>query len=364
MSLDEARTKIDRIDAEIIRLLDERAGVGREIGEIKRRLDLPPHNPGREHQVIQRLLALSDGSMPARSLAGIYRVIMAETLALQTEKASAVHCGGHDGAGKRDVVATVVENVEAAPGFRRMRLLTPELAEVFAPGQFFQIRVGGTGSAFFLRRPFAPAENTSDGLAFYYAVVGGGTRALADLQAGATVGVLAPLGNAYSLTEAGTSVLLAGGGCGAPSLAPLARALRARGVRTTVLLGARTSSVLLDQETFGHVADRLIIATDDGSMGCRGTVVDACRIAREDVGAFDRIYACGPLPMLRAVAGLAREHGVACEVSLEERMACGFGACMGCVVPVLTGDAASAFRRVCHDGPVFDSSLLAWDEMR
>lgn len=364
MSLDEARKKIDRIDADIIRLLDERARVGRDIGEIKRRENLPTHNPGREHQVIQRLLALSDGSMPAHSLTGIYRTIMAETLALQTQKPAVAGCGGHDAAGKRDITATVVDNIPAASGFHRMRLLAPELADAFAPGQFFQIRVGGNGGAFFLRRPFAPAENTSDGLVFYYAVVGAGTRALAAMPAGSTANVLAPLGNGYSLPAPGTRVMLAGGGCGAPSLAPLARALRARGVQTTVVLGARTAGALLDQETFVRVADRLIIATDDGSMGCRGTVVDACRIEREDIASFDRLYACGPLPMLRAVAGLAREHGVACEVSLEERMACGFGACMGCVVPVLTGEGASAFRRVCHDGPVFDSRVLAWDEMR
>lgn len=352
------RGRIDGIDGEIVRLLDERARVGREVGAIKRELGLPLHNPGRERDVLRRLHGLSDGSMPEHSLDNIYRVIMAETLALQKPEP----CAGHGGEGKRDVTAGIVENAEVAPGFFRMRVSAPELAEAFRPGQFFQLRIGGAGEAFFLRRPFAPAENTADGFSFFYALVGEGTRAMAGMEPGARVNILAPLGNAYTPLTSG-SALLVGGGCGAPSLAPLARLLRANGVRTTIVLGARTASALLDHETFACVADRLVIATDDGSHGCRGNIVDAYRMERENIGAFDRVYACGPLPMLRAAAGLAKECGVDCEVSLEERMACGFGACMGCVVPVALEDGGSAFRRVCHDGPVFNASALAWDEM-
>lgn len=363
MSIDETRKKIDSLDETIVRLLDERAREGREISRHKKALGLPLRNPGRENEVIGRLLKLSDGSMPAHSLETIYRTIMAETLALQSAPTSCSGSCGGTAAGKRDVDATVAENVRAAPGFYRMRLKAPELAGLFKPGQFFQLRVGGWGDGLFLRRPFAPSDSSADGLTFFYAVVGAGTSRMTALRAGDKVKILAPLGTSYWLPSPGGVALLMGGGCGAPSLAPLARALREAGTKTVALLGARSSEVLLDQQTFHRVADRLIIATDDGSHGCQGTVVDAFTRERESIGKVDRIYACGPVPMLRAAAKLAEELGVECQVSLEERMACGFGACMGCVVPVRDGKGGTVFRRVCHDGPVFDAKDLAWEEM-
>ncbi len=371
MPLDKAREKIDRIDAEIVRLLDERARVGREIGDIKRRLGLPFHNPGRELAVLRRLRGMSDGSMPGEAIDSVYRAVMAATLALQkpdrdeAEARPARACrADHARPGKLDAAAAVIENAEAAQGLYRMRIQAPDLAGVFAPGQFFQLRLGGAGSAFFLRRPFAPAEYLDDGFAFYYALAGNGTREMSRMRPGTMVNVLAPLGNAYTPLPSGGNALLAGGGCGAPSLAPLAKRLREEGVRVTAILGARTASGLPDFETLFHGVDRLIIATDDGSRGCRGTIVDAYRSERKDIGSFDRLCACGPLPMLRAAAALARENGADCEVSLEERMACGFGACMGCAVPVLAEGGGPAYRRVCHDGPVFNSRTLDWNAMR
>lgn len=366
MPLDESRKKIDALDKEIVRLLDERARVGREIGAIKRRENLPLHNPTRESDVLRRLRGMSDGSMPGLSLDSIYRVVMAETLALQKADGEAANaCLGHAAAGKRDIAGTVIENAESAPGFFRMRIRAGEFAGAFLPGQFFQLRLGGEGSGFFLRRPFAPSEYLEDGFAFQYALVGSGTRMMSSMRPGTAVGVLAPLGNAYTLLPSGKNALVAGGGCGAPSLAPLARKLRENGVRVTVLLGARTASALLDSRAFREAADKLIVATDDGTEGCRGTIADACRVERENIGSFDRLYACGPLPMLRAAARIAEENGADCEVSLEERMACGFGACMGCVVPTIQDAGAdTAYKRVCHDGPVFNAGVLAWDAMQ
>ncbi|MCC8167258.1 MAG: chorismate mutase [Planctomycetes bacterium] len=365
MSLDEARRDIDRVDAEIIRLLDERGRIGRRIGRLKRELDLPLHQPGREADVIARRIAQSDGSFPPESIAAVYRIIMAETLALQTKPVAAggkdEACPGPAAAGKRDVVAVVRENAEVAPGYYRMRLQARDLAGLFRPGQFFQITAGAADSAGpFLRRPFAPGEFFADGVSFYYAVVGVGTRRLAALGPGATVRVLAPLGNAFSLLDSGTAVLI-GGGCGVPSLAPLAHALKERGVRVVTIAGARTATAVLDHDLFKHSADRVIIATDDGSAGCPGTTVDAYRLEHGGFGPVDRIYALGPMPMLRGVAALADTADIDCEVSLEERMACGFGACMGCAVLVNTGDGQTAYRRVCHDGPVFNVKAIAWN---
>ena len=365
MSLKETREKIDALDDQIVKLLDERARAGREAAAAKQRLGQPLRNPEREMEVLERVAGRSDGSMPRQGLKNIYRAIMAETLAAERDAPPA--CQGQRREGKIDVPAEVVENREATPGFFRMRLKAPELAGAFQPGQFFQIRLDATAAFPLLRRPFAPSETAADGFSFVYAVVGRGTRRMTGIVPGARVGVLAPLGTPYTLLPAGASALLVGGGCGAPSLAPLARRLREDGVRSTVLVGARTANMLLEHETFAKLTDRLILATDDGSLGCRGTAIDAFR--REiggNIGTVDRLYACGPLPMLKAAAALAKELGVDCVVSLEERMACGFGACVGCAVPVADAGAADGFvyRRVCHDGPVFKASALAWEAMR
>lgn len=365
MSLEEVRKKIDEIDRELVRLLDRRARAGAEAAEIKKKLGQPLHNPDRERKILERLALLSDGSMPARGLKNIYRAIMTETLALEKDRDAHRHCGTSDS--KRDSRVEIIENREEAPGFYRMRLRAPGLGDRFAPGQFFQIRVDDRAGQPFLRRPFAPSEAAGDEMSFFYAVVGGGTRMMAGLAPGTEAWILAPLGVPYTLLSRGQRALLIGGGCGAPSIAPLARSLCERGVETTVLMGARTASALLYRDGFDAIGCRLILATDDGSHGCRGTAIDAYRLddeARRNKP--DRIYACGPTPMLRAAAALARELDVACEVSLEERMACGFGACMGCAVPVWTGPERTdtVYRRVCHEGPVFDAATLAWDEMK
>lgn len=358
MSLDELRKDIDKIDDEIVSLLNKRADVARDIGREKNRRGLPLRQPEREREVLDSLAARSNGAFSPSGLENVYRLIMTETLALQNRDAE---CAARRD-GKNDIPATVTENRLAAPGFFRMRLEAPGLS--FRPGQFFQLRVPG-GDGLFLRRPFAPASVDDRGLTFFYAVVGRGTGRMSALRPGEEVGLLAPLGNAFTPLPAGSRALIVGGGCGAPSLATLSRSLKDAGVETTVIVGARTSSALLEIETFSRAADRLVLATDDGSEGCRGTVIDAYRLREAEISGADRIYGCGPLPMLRAAAKLAEETGADCEVSLEERMACGFGVCLGCAAPVR--DEASGgmtYRRVCHEGPVFNSRVLLWDSMR
>ncbi|MCD8139913.1 MAG: chorismate mutase [Planctomycetaceae bacterium] len=359
MSLDEIRQRIDAIDTELVRLLDRRAQAGRDVGKAKAALGLPLYQAGREEAVLARLRGLSDGSMPPASIDTIYRTIMRETLALQTAPA----CAGHQsGAGKRDVAGRVAANAAVLPGVSRMRVIAPELAGTFQPGQFFQIRVEGGADGLFLRRPFAPSAYTDDGFEFTYAVVGAGTRHLAGMVPGAGVRVLGPLGNAFTPAPAGAHAVLLGGGCGAPSLGPLAAACRRNGVTVTGFIGARSVDGLVGRDEFTAGCDAVHLATDDGTCGWKGTGVDAFLSRRDELGPIDRIYAIGPIPMLRAVAALAAREGIPCEVSLEERMACGFGACMGCVVPVRDGNG-SVYRRVCHEGPVFDAAALAWDEI-
>ncbi len=361
MSVDAVRLRIDELDAELVKILDARANAGREIGRLKHAAGLPLSQPGREEAVLARVAGLSDGSMPPEALARIFRTVMAETLGLQRAE---------DG-GKIDAAGVIVENGPVAEGHYRMRIRAEELAGVFRPGQFFQLRIGREGEGFFLRRPFAPSEYLPDGFAFVYALVGEGTRRLSGLPPGYEVKVLAPLGRGYTLLQRGERAVVMGGGCGAPSVLPLVRRLRGEGVETLVYLGARSAGMLLEEGGFKECAHELSVATDDGSRGVRGNPV---ALFREDCGGASgiltegvkRIYACGPLAMLRAAAEAADEMGIPCEVSLEERMACGFGACMGCVVPMAADgeNAAARYRRVCHDGPVFEAKELDWRAIR
>ena len=362
MSLEELRETIDSIDQRIVSLLDERAGAARRIAAEKMHNGLPLHDPKREEEVLDRIAGRSDGSMPSTGLTRIYRQVMTETLALETRCDDDAKVAGQE-SGKMDVTASIRENCEVAPGYWRMRLEVPALAEAFLPGQFFQLRIRSDGSGPFLRRPFAPAEMFVDGLSFVYAVVGAGTRMMTGLMRGARVNVIAPLGKGYALADLGEEVVLMGGGCGGPSLGPLTWNLAQRGVGTTVILGARSSCGLLSREYLERQARSMVVATDDGSEGTQGTVVNALDELFANGKRIDRIYACGPMPMLREIARVAAARDIFCEVSLEERMACGFGACVGCVVETKTPSGETAFRRVCHDGPVFDASTIKWDAM-
>ncbi len=365
MLLDDLREDINRIDKEIVKLLDERADAAKAIAREKAAAGLDLYDPEREKSVLMALSAHSNGSMPSPNLTRIYRTIMAETLAMETSLASdACHEDKQQRKIKSDVAASVGENREIAPGFWHMRLLAPALAGVFQPGQFFQLRINAASTAPFLRRPFAPSETASDGFSFVYAVVGEGTMLMTELQPGDQVRVLAPLGNAYTLpATASGEVALIGGGCGGPSLGLLAKELATRNIKTTVILGARTSTALLGVDTLSRHCHNLVTATDDGSEGHPGTALDALeKTLGDSISRLVKIYACGPVPMLKATAILAARHNIPCEVSLEERMACGFGACVGCAVEVKTPNGGTVFKRVCHDGPVFDpTSLAGWD---
>jgi dihydroorotate dehydrogenase electron transfer subunit len=256
----------------------------------------------------------------------------------------------------------ILANDPVAPGFLRMRFAAPAIASRIAPGQFFSFRVPASAGGLLLRRPFAPSRVEPGEITFVYAVVGEGTAAMAALPAGVSTGVLGPLGRGFTMPAPGERALLVGGGCGAPTLGFLAERLAAEGTPATVITGATTAARLLHLPELEAVAERAVAATDDGSAGFHGTAVDAARWWLDETGARGtRLYACGPLPMLRGVAALAAGHALPCEVSLEERMGCGFGACMGCAVAVhAETEEGFVYRRVCADGPVFDAREIVW----
>ena len=222
------------------------------------------------------------------------------------------------------------------------------------PGQFVEVRVDGSSSTF-LRRPisihFVDYQNNE--LWLLVACVGDGTRRLAELQAGDTLNCVLPLGNGFTPAKQGEKVLLVGGGVGVAPLLYMGAEMMRQGIEPTFLLGARMANDLLMLPIFNKYG-RAYVTTEDGSMGEKGFVTNHSILTEERL---DRISTCGPTPMMKAVARYARQNNVDCEVSLENLMACGLGACLCCVEKTTEGNLC-----VCKDGPVFNIKKLLWQD--
>lgn len=219
-----------------------------------------------------------------------------------------------------------------------------------APGQFVEVRVDGQPDVM-LRRPISVHDvDTDEGtMSLLVQVVGKGTRRLAQLSVGDCLNLVYPLGHGFTTDLPPASrALLVGGGAGIAPLLLLAKSLKANGVGCTVLLGGRTADLIPVRDAFLPYGT-LQLATDDGSLGHKGLVTSHPAFAE----AYDMVYACGPTPMMKAVARSAADRGLRCEVSLENMMACGVGACLCCVT-----DTDQGHRCVCKDGPVFDISTM------
>ena len=223
------------------------------------------------------------------------------------------------------------------------------------PGQFVEVLVEGSREVM-LRRPISvhDVDEERGTMTLLIQIVGNGTRKLAELQAGDKLNMVYPLGHGFTTDIPNTSrALLVGGGAGIAPLLHLSKALKAKGVSCTILLGGRTAELIPVRDEFEPYG-RLCLATDDGSLGHKGLVVEHPAFAE----AYDMIYTCGPTPMMRAVARSAAGRGIRCEVSLENMMACGVGACLCCVT-----DTDQGHRCVCKDGPVFDiTTMKKWYE--
>ena len=208
------------------------------------------------------------------------------------------------------------------------------------PGQFVNIRVEGQ----FLRRPISVCNITNGVLTIIYKVVGVGTEAMSHLPIGTQLDVLTVLGNGYDLSKAGDNPLLVGGGVGVPPMYMLARQLREIGKNVRVILGFNTKDEVFYEEEFRALGCDVTVTTVDGSHGVKGFVTNALD------GKQSYYYTCGPLPMIKALLQAVGTNG---EVSMEERMGCGFGACMGCTIQTTQGP-----KRVCKEGPVFPANEL------
>lgn len=226
-----------------------------------------------------------------------------------------------------------------------------DTSAVTCPGQFVNIGLEGK----FLRRPISVCDRTDEKLTLIYKVVGQGTEQLAGMQAGEELDILTGLGNGYDLSLSGQRPLLIGGGVGVPPMYWLCRELLAQGKSVTVILGFNTRDEVFYEEEFRALGADVLIMTADGSYGEKGFVTDGMNLLQErcaDQPFYTYFYTCGPMPMFRAVESIAQTSG---QYSFEERMGCGFGACMGCSCKTLTGN-----KRICKDGPVLRREEILW----
>ncbi len=235
----------------------------------------------------------------------------------------------------------IIENTQIAPGVFLLDL-AGDTSMVKAPGQFCQIQIPG----FYLRRPISLCDWDENGMTLIYKAVGRGTDALSRMEMGDTLDILNGLGNGYNVNACGLRPLVIGGGVGIPPLYALTKALLAEGQQPTVILGFNKAEEIFLLDSFEDLDVPVLLTTVDGSAGKKGFVTDALP---QD---YDFFFACGPLPMLKAVYKDCETTG---QLSLEERMGCGFGACMGCTIQTKDGP-----KRVCKEGPVFRKEELVW----
>jgi len=257
----------------------------------------------------------------------------------------------------------LVERKQMGPGALKFVLRSPEISKSVSPGQFVNVKVS-KGSDPLLRRPFSihwvDRQNGLFGILFV--LVGRGTSILSDYKVGDSVDLIGPLGKGFDIgDDPDTRHLLVAGGCGAAPIHFLCQSICDKfGCGTAnVLLGARNSDAVLCETEFGGYGVNVDIATDDGSYGFHGTVVDLLSNKLAEGGKV-RVYSCGPNAMLRAVSNACETADVeSCQISLENNMSCGFGVCLGCVQKIKVGDGWE-HRCVCKDGPVFEANEVIW----
>ena len=253
----------------------------------------------------------------------------------------------------------LLSNTKVTADIFQMEAQLPEIARRAQPGQFVHIRTGpadGTSFDPLLRRPFSiyKALPESGMVSVLYQVVGRGTKMLSQRRSGEAIDVLGPVGHGFHISDELRCIVLVAGGMGVPPLVFLAHRLAALGVEIIALIGARVQDRVLGKDELRSLGAQVEIATDDGSEGYAGPVTDLL-LESPGSSSMDHIFAVGPDVMLRKVAKFALSHQIPCQISLESRMACGVGACLGCVVQVHSKDEMPQYKRVCVDGPVFDT---------
>ncbi len=259
-------------------------------------------------------------------------------------------------------MAVLAERRSISPDAFLLTFESSTLASEFVPGQFTMLRVPAPGVL--LRRPysFCAAEPERGRFSLLVKVVGEGTRALAELALGQTVACLGPLGTSFRLLPPEMHAVLVAGGVGIAPFVGFCQELARRGLRASVLLGGRQAHDLYLREDFEALGMEVRCTTEDGSCGRKGVVTDLLGELAASNGPHG-FYACGPTGMLKRVSAMARELGSPCQVSIERRMGCGMGCCLGCVVFThQAGETVGEYRRTCTEGPVFDAETVCWEK--
>jgi dihydroorotate dehydrogenase electron transfer subunit len=271
---------------------------------------------------------------------------------------------------------TLLENPPVAPSYHKMKIRTSIPYRDIQPGQFVMVRIS-EGPFPLLRRPFSIHSyrelRTKDGtdIEILYKIVGKGTSLMATWKRGKRLDIVAPLGNGFSLSTHKDNQALIGGGIGVAGLFALGQRMKAFGIPFSVFVGGRTKEHILCVDEFQGLGADIHIATEDGSLGFRGMVTDMVKSFLRASPKPSGLFACGPVDMLRTIAQMAKSQSIPCQVSLESRMACGLGACLGCVIRAKGTESrgasrrekGSSFQRVCMEGPVFHSEAVEWGEM-
>lgn len=242
----------------------------------------------------------------------------------------------------KQVIMTVGENRKIAKNTYFMRL-DGDTTAITAPGQFINIRLDG----YFLRRPISVCDCDREGLRIIYKTVGQGTKEMSKQTAGTKLDILSGLGNGYDTSKSGQNPVLIGGGVGVPPMYMLCKRIIAEGKKATVILGFNSADEVFMVEEFKKTGAEVLVATADGSVGTKGFVTDILK----DLD-YTYFYTCGPMPMFKAIESIAKTSG---QYSFEERMGCGFGACMGCTCKTKYGS-----KRICKDGPVLEREEIVW----
>ena len=242
----------------------------------------------------------------------------------------------------RESIFKIIDNAPLTQTVYKMKL-QGDVSDITSSGQFVNIKLDGL----YLRRPISVCDCEGDVLTLIYKVVGKGTEQMAKMTAGEELNLLTGLGNGYDISLSGDKPLLLGGGVGVPPLYMLAKKLIAEGKKVSVVLGFNTKDEVFCEEDFKALGADVFVTTVDGSYGIKGFVTDAMK----DID-YSYFYTCGPEPMLKAIFKVSATSG---QFSFEERMGCGFGACMGCSCKTVTG-----YKRICKDGPVLKKEEILW----
>ncbi len=242
----------------------------------------------------------------------------------------------------RESIFKIIENAPLTETVYKMKL-QGDVSDITSSGQFVNIKLDGL----YLRRPISVCDSEDGVLTLIYKVVGKGTEQMAKMTAGEELNILTGLGNGYDISLSGDKPLLLGGGVGVPPLYMLCKKLIAEGKKVSVVLGFNTKDEVFCEEDFKALGADVFVTTVDGSYGIKGFVTDAMK----DID-YSYFYTCGPEPMLKAIFKVSATSG---QFSFEERMGCGFGACMGCSCKTVTG-----YKRICKDGPVLKKEEILW----